>query len=134
MSIRVFVVEDHHVVREGYVALLGTVPEVELVGVAERGEEAIDRIPPLRCDVVAVDLQLPGMSGLEVVKRLVALEDAPSILVVSAHEEAIYADHAFEAGATGYLTKHEAARQLPDAVLMTANGERYLSESLRAQA
>lgn len=131
MSLRVFIVEDHPVVREGYVMLLDGAPGLDLVGTAETGEEALTAVPAAAPDVVAVDLQLPGMSGLEVVKHLRALEDAPSILVVSAHEEAIYAERAFEAGADGYLTKSEAARRLTDAVQTVGDGRSYVSESVQ---
>lgn len=132
MAVRVFIVEDHPIVLEGYVLLLHTVSDLELVGTAETGEEALDRVAETAPDVVAVDLQLPGMSGLEVVRHLRERGAKPSILVVSAHEEALYAERALEAGADGYLTKSEAARRLPDAIQTLGAGGSYVAESARA--
>ena len=132
MAVRVFIVEDHPIVLEGYVMLLRGLPDVELVGTATTGEDALDRVPAVAPDVVAVDLQLPGMSGLEVVKRLRARGDGPSILVVSAHAESLYAERALEAGADGYLTKGEAARRLPDAIRTVGAGGRYVPDAVRA--
>ena len=129
----VFVVEDHPVMREGYIALLRAEPDLEVCGEAGSAEEALLQIEEANPDLVLLDLQLPGANGIELVKRIRALELPVKILVVSAHEESLYANRALKAGAQGYLTKYESARLAIHAIRSVIEDGQYFSETLRSQ-
>ena len=133
MAHRVFIVEDHPVMREGYVSLINSEPDMEVCGEASSAEEAFEKAAALDYDIAIVDLSLPGVNGVELVKRLRSYEDDAQILVVSAHDEALYAERALRAGARGYLMKHESAKKFVDAVRQVLEGDLYLSESLRTR-
>lgn len=131
MTHRIVIVEDHPVMRAGYVSLIGLEPDLEMVGAAATAEEALPLIETAEADVAIVDLQLPGVNGVELIKRVRALGLPIRILVVSAHEEELYAERALRAGAQGYLMKHESARYVTEAVRVVASGRLYLSTPLR---
>ena len=133
MTHRVFIVEDHPVMREGYVSLINAEPDLEVVGEASSAEEAFDRASGLEFDVAIVDLSLPGVNGVELIKRLRSIDDDVKVLVVSAHDEALYAERALRAGARGYLMKHESAKGFVEAVRQVIQGELFLSDSLRTR-
>ena len=133
MSHRVFIVEDHPVMREGYVSLINSEPDLEVVGEASSAEDAFDQAADLEFDVAIVDLSLPGVNGVELIKRLRSIDDDVKVLVVSAHDEALYAERALRAGARGYLMKHESAKGFVDAVRQVIQGELFLSDSLRTR-
>lgn len=129
----VFIVEDHPVMREGYESLIHLEDDLKLIGAASTAEDALSLIESLKPDVVLLDLQLPGVSGVELIKRLVALELPSRILVVSAHEEDLYGERVLRAGAQGYLMKHESARYVGVAIRKVAGGGLYLSDALQAR-
>ena len=131
MAIRVFLVEDHPVMREGYASLISHEPDMEICGQAGTAEEAFSVVPDLHPDVVVADLSLPGVNGIELIKRLHALNACGAVLVVSAHDESLYAERALAAGALGYLMKHESAGNVVDAIRRVHAGALYLSAKLR---
>ena len=133
MTHRVFIVEDHPVMREGYVSLINSEPDLEVVGEASSAEDAFDQAADLEFDVAIVDLSLPGVNGVELIKRLRSINDDVKVLVVSAHDEALYAERALRAGARGYLMKHESAKGFVEAVRQVIQGELFLSDSLRTR-
>ena len=133
MTHRVFIVEDHPVMREGYVSLINAEPDLQVVGEAATAEDAFDQATDLDFDVAIVDLSLPGVNGVELIKRLRSINDDVKVLVVSAHDEALYAERALRAGARGYLMKHESAKGFVDAVRQVITGELFLSDSLRTR-
>ncbi|GAB5534064.1 MAG: response regulator transcription factor [Rubricoccaceae bacterium] len=133
MPHRVYIVEDHPVMREGYSRLLSQEPDFELCGAAGSAEDALPAIEQEAPDLAIIDLQLPGSNGIELIKRLRSLELAVRILVVSAHEESLYAERALKAGAQGYLMKFESARNVVEASRQVLAGRRYLSESLQSR-
>lgn len=133
MTHRVFIVEDHPVMREGYVSLINSEPDLEVVGEASSAEDAFDQAADLEFDVAIVDLSLPGVNGVELIKRLRSIDDDVKVLVVSAHDEALYAERALRAGARGYLMKHESAKGFVEAVRQVISGELFLSDSLRTR-
>ena len=133
MTHRVFIVEDHPVMREGYVSLINSEPDLQVCGEASSAEEAFDQAAELEFDVAIVDLSLPGVNGVELIKRLRSIDDDVKVLVVSAHDEALYAERALRAGARGYLMKHESAKGFVDAVRQVITGELFLSDSLRTR-
>ena len=131
MAAQIFLVEDHPVMREGYASLISHEPDLTICGASATAEEAFALIPDLHPDVVVADLSLPGTNGIELVKRLVALNACGAILVVSAHDESLYAERALAAGARGYLMKHESAGNVVDAIRRVLAGHLFLSEKLR---
>jgi DNA-binding NarL/FixJ family response regulator len=131
MSTRIFIVEDHPVMREGYSSLIAHEPDLEVCGESATAEDAFSRIPALHPDIVVADLSLPGVNGIELIKRLVAFDACGAVLVVSAHDESLYAERVLAAGARGYLMKHESAGNVVDAIRRVLAGHLYLSEKLR---
>ncbi len=119
--------------REGYASLLNAEGDLQVCAEAASAEEAFDRAESVRYDIAIVDLSLPGVNGVELIKRLLATNPDARILVVSAHDEALYAERALRAGARGYLMKYESARKFVHAVRKVLDGELYLSETLRNQ-
>ena len=133
MVSRIFLVEDHPVMREGYASLLNAEPDLEVCGEASSAEEAFERADGLEFDIAIVDLSLPGVNGIELIKRLRSLDTDLKVLVVSSHDEALYAERALRAGAQGYLMKHESARQFVTAVRSILDGDLYLSDALQSR-
>jgi DNA-binding NarL/FixJ family response regulator len=130
MKIRVFMVEDHALVRDGLRMVLGDARDIELVGEAGSGEDAIPAIRRIRPDVVLCDLHLPGISGLEVTERLVRTGGGPRVLVVSMLEDGPLPRRLLEAGALGYVGKGGDAQELLRAIREVAGGRRYLSATI----
>jgi two-component system, NarL family, invasion response regulator UvrY len=128
--IRVMLVDDHAVVRTGFRLLLQSVPEISVIGEAESGEAANQRYAELTPDVVVMDLAMPGMGGLEALKRIRARYPQARVLALSAHDDPVHARRALQEGALGFLSKRSAPEALIDAVTMVAAGRRYLDASL----
>jgi len=128
--IRVMLVDDHAVVRTGFRLLLQTVTEVTVIGEAESGEAACQRYPELTPDVVVMDLAMPGMGGLEALKRLRAQHPHARVLALSAHDDPVHARRALQEGALGFLSKRSAPEALIEAVTTVAAGRRYLDAGL----
>jgi two-component system invasion response regulator UvrY len=123
--IRVMLVDDHALVRMGFRMLLNDA-QIEVVGEAGDGERACQDYPRLRPDVVVMDLSMPGMGGLEAVRRLVAQDPKVRVLALSAHEDTAHPRRVLRAGALGYLGKRSAPEALISAVRAVARGERYV--------
>ena len=131
MPHRIFLVEDHPVMQEGYARLLNREPDFELAGQAESGTEALQAIPKADPDLAVVDLSIPGMNGLDLLKQLRVLVPELPCLVVTAHSEALYAERALRAGARGFLNKDAPPSEVLEAIRAVLRGERYLSAGLR---
>lgn len=129
-GLRVLVVDDHAVVREGLARILTGTGEGWTVGEASSGFQALDWLRRERADVVVVDLSMPGMNGLELVKRIRAEFGRLPVLVLSMHAEEQYAMRAFKAGANGYMTKDGASAELIKALRKIAAGGAYVSGEL----
>lgn len=125
--IRVLVVDDHVVVRRGIRALLGTVDEVQVVGEARDGEEALERVQALDPDVILLDLLMPRMDGIEVTRRLVAEDPKARILVLTSFAADDQVFPAIKAGALGYLLKDTGPEELVRAIRQVYRGESSLS-------
>jgi two-component system, NarL family, invasion response regulator UvrY len=125
--IRVLLVDDHAVVREGYRRLLEREPGIEVAGEAADAAEACARAMVLAPDIVVMDIGLPGVSGIEAMRRMLAHRPELRVLMFSMHDDAIFASRAFEAGALGYLSKSSAPEALVEAIHAVSRGERYSS-------
>jgi two-component system invasion response regulator UvrY len=132
MNIRVLLVDDHAVVRAGFRLLLASVDAIEVVAEASRCEEACRLYEECRPDVVVMDLSMPGIGGLEGIRRIVGRDPAAKILVFSIHDEKVYVERALAAGAKGYITKNSAPEMLITAVQAIAGGEEYIDAGLKA--
>ena len=125
--IRVVLVDDHAIVRMGFRMLLQSEGSgIEVVGEAPDGESLLKQWPDWAADVIVMDLSMPGLGGLETLRRLRAKEGAPPVLVLSAHEDTAHPRRALNAGAQGYLSKRSAPETLPEAIRAVASGKRYL--------
>ncbi|MDX1419886.1 MAG: response regulator transcription factor [Rubricoccaceae bacterium] len=131
MAHRIFLVEDHPVMQEGYARLLNREADFELCGQAESGTDALQAIPAADPDLAIVDLSIPGMNGLDLLKQLRVITPELPCLVVTAHSEALYAERALRAGARGFLNKDAPPSEVVTAVRTVLRGERYLSPELR---
>lgn len=129
-TIRVLLVDDHAVVRAGYRTLLDGTPDINVVAEAERGEEACQRYAELLPDVVVMDLSLPGIGGLEAIRRIVARDHEAAILVFSMHDDTVFVEKALAAGARGYITKNSAAEIMVDAIRAIAAGQAFIDHEL----
>lgn len=130
MTIRVFMVDDHALVRTGLRMILANEEDMEIVGEAECGEDALPAIRRLKPEVVLCDLHLPGVSGLEVTERIVRGNFGSRVIVVSVLEDGPMPKRLIEAGAAGYVGKGGDAAELIRAVRMVASGKRYLASSI----
>jgi DNA-binding NarL/FixJ family response regulator len=125
-AIRVVLVDDHAVVRAGLRAVLGAARDIEVVGEAENGREALTLAERLAPDVVVMDLSMTEMDGIAATRALAAGPQPPRILVLTMHAEEDYLIPLLEAGATGYLVKSAADRELIEAVRTVARGALYV--------
>lgn len=130
MTIKVFIVEDHALVRTGMRMILSGQTDIDVVGDAETGELALPLIRALKPDVVLCDLQLPGISGLEVTERVVKGNHGTRVVIVSALEDGPLPKRLLEAGAWGYVGKGGDAMELLRAVRDVARGRRFLASSI----
>jgi DNA-binding NarL/FixJ family response regulator len=130
MSIRVFIVDDHALVRAGFRLILGGEADIEVIGVADSAEAALPQIRKLKPDVVLCDLHLPGLSGLELTERIVRGDSPTRVIAVSVLEDGPMPRRLLEAGAFGYVGKACDATELLRAVRDVARGKKYLASSI----
>lgn len=128
-SIRVVLADDHAVVRAGLKAVLGIAPDIEVVGEASNGREAVELAVRLEPDVVVMDLSMDVMDGTEATRAITARGLATRVLVLTMHAEDDYLLPVIQAGAAGYLVKSAADRELVDAVRGVAHGDGYFRAS-----
>jgi two-component system invasion response regulator UvrY len=128
--ISVLLVDDHAVVRTGFRLLLQSLAEVSVVAEAESGEAACQRYLELTPDVVVMDMAMPGMGGLEALRRIRARHPQARVLALSAHDDPMHARRALREGALGFLSKRSAPEALVEAVTTVASGRRYLDMNL----
>lgn len=127
---RVFVVDDHPVVRRGLVQLIEQDSDLHVCGEGESAEDTLEAIPRLKPHLCTVDISLQGTSGIELLKRLRLDHPEVPVLVISMHDESLYAERALRAGARGYIMKDEAITTLQTAIRRVAAGGIFLSERM----
>ncbi|UYK68430.1 response regulator [Xanthomonas sacchari] len=130
MAIRVFLVDDHALVRTGMKLILSNQTDIEIVGEADSGENALPQIRQLKPDIVLCDLHMPGVSGLEVTERIVKGDHGTKVIIVSVLEDGPLPKRLLEAGASGYVGKAGDAQELLRAVRDVAMGQRYLGANI----
>lgn len=129
---RLFLLDDHPMTRYGLTQLLNQEPDLLVCGEAESAHQALKAIASARPDLVLADLTLPGRGGLEFIKDLQAQHPDLPVLVVSMHDESLYAERVLRAGARGYIMKNEGGEKVLEAVRQVLRGEIYVSKSASA--
>jgi two-component system invasion response regulator UvrY len=128
--IRILLVDDHAVVRTGFRLLLQSQPDISVIAEADSGETACQLYLELAPDVVVMDLAMPGMGGLEALRRIRARHPQARVLTLSAHDDPMHARRSLQEGALGFLSKRSAPEALLEAVTTVAAGRRYLDAAL----
>lgn len=130
---RVFLVDDHPIVLTGFTMMLNAQADLEVCGTANSAEEAVQKIPAAQPDLVITDVTLPGRNGLDLLRDLAALMPGCLVLVVSMHDELLYAERALRAGARGYLMKEAGSEKMLMAIRRVLSGEVYVSERMQSK-
>jgi DNA-binding NarL/FixJ family response regulator len=130
---RVFIVEDHPLFREGLAFLINNEPDVQVCGVADNIADALVLIRSTSAQIVVCDITLKGPSGLELIKEMTAQHLEVPILVLSTHEESLYAERVLRAGARGYISKDESPEHVVSAIRQVLHGRTYLSAQMTAK-
>lgn len=128
--IRVLVVDDHAVVRRGLIQILSEASDMVTAAEASNGREALQALDQEHFDVVVLDISLPDMDGIEVLKQARSRQPGLAVLILSIHSEKQYALRVLKAGASGYLSKDSSPDELVSAIRKVASGQRYVSLSL----
>ncbi len=130
MSIKVLLTDDHEVVRAGYARLLESTPDIDVIAEAGSGEEACSKYLNHQPDVLIMDLNMPGIGGLEACRKILARDPKARILVFSVHENEIMLERALDVGIKGYISKRSASKVMIQAVRKVAAGEVYIGEEM----
>jgi len=126
-KIRILLADDHAVVRQGFKMILAAQPDMEIVGEAGNGREALDLAGQLQPDVIVMDVAMPELNGIEATRRVADLSPRSRVLELSMHKDSVYVREILRAGARGYLLKDSISSDLLAAVRAIARGEGYLS-------
>ncbi len=130
MTVRVVIADDQGMVRSGFTTLLNSEPDIEVVGEAVNGQEAVTRAAQLRPDVILMDVRMPVMDGLQATREITAMDGGPRVLVLTTFDLDDYVYQALRWGASGFLLKDASARELAEAVRVVAAGDGLLSPSV----
>ncbi|MCK4842905.1 MAG: response regulator transcription factor [Methylococcales bacterium] len=132
-KVKLLLIDDHAVVRAGFKLLLASVSTIEVVAEADSGEQAIQLYQTYQPDIVVMDLSMPGIGGLETIRRIIQRYQNANILVFSVHDEQVFIRRSLSAGAKGYITKNSAPEILPEAIESILNGITYIEEGLQKE-
>jgi DNA-binding NarL/FixJ family response regulator len=127
MTITVFLADDHAVLREGLAFLLAAEPDIDVVGAAANGRDAVARIEHLSPDVAVLDIAMPELNGLEAARRLRQVSPETQVIILSMHNAPKFVTHALQIGVRGYVLKEAASQEVLRAVRAVAEGRRFLS-------
>jgi DNA-binding NarL/FixJ family response regulator len=130
---RIFLVDDHPIVITGFTLMLNAQSDLEVCGTAKTAEEALSRVPQLKPDLVITDVTLPGRNGLDLLRELLTVDPSCRVLVVTMHDELLYAERALRAGARGYLMKEAGSEKMLAAIRQVLGGQVSVSERMQAK-
>jgi DNA-binding NarL/FixJ family response regulator len=130
---KVLIVDDHPMMRQGLAQLINNEPDLSAFGEAENAQQALECVARSRPDLVLADISLPDKHGLELIKDLQALHPGLPVLVVSMHDESLYAERVLRAGGRGYIMKQEGGKKMLEAIYTVLNGQIYVSEKMSAK-
>ena len=130
LIIRILLADDHTIVRQGLKLILSANPDLQIVGEAANGRQAVEMAAQLKPDIVLMDVAMPDMNGVEATKRIVASNHRARVLVLSMHKEGVYVREILRAGARGYILKDAIDTELLNAIRSVARGDGYVSPSV----
>lgn len=130
---RILIVDDHPMMRQGLAQLIALEADLAVCGEAENAGAALDAIGAQKPDLVLVDISLPGKNGLELIKDFQAVQPELPVLVISMHDESLYAERVLRAGGRGYIMKQEGGKKLMQAIRQVLDGKIYVSEKMSAE-
>jgi DNA-binding NarL/FixJ family response regulator len=128
---RLLLVDDHPILREGFAGLINQEPDLKVCGQPDDSANALNDIAALKPDLVIVDIALKGINGIELIKRIKALDGELPVLVLSVQDEALFAERALRAGARGYVMKQAPTEEVMAAIRQVLRGARYLSHRMQ---
>lgn len=129
--IKIFIVEDHTLLREAWKMALSVHTHFEIVGESGNGEEAVEMVKKLRPDVITMDINLPGINGIEATKRIRRILPGAKVLAVSMHTQPTYARRIMQAGASGYVTKNSSSDEMFKAITEVYKGRKYVCAEIK---
>ena len=129
-KIRILIVDDHAMVRQGLRLLINQEPDLVVCAEAGNANEALEAVEQQQVDLAIVDISLEGTNGIQLTERIKSQYPNLPVLMLTMHDEEIYVKRAFQAGARGYVTKHEAAGTIVTAIRLILKGKEYLSETM----
>ncbi len=132
-SVKLLLVDDHAMLREGLAGFLSKQPDLEICGEASDAPQAMQLVSETKPDFVIVDISLKSGHGIELIKQIHAKNDCIKMLVLSMHDETLFAERAIRAGAMGYLNKEQSRTKIVDAIRTILDGQVYLSEAMTAR-
>jgi len=130
---RLLIVDDHPMMRQGLVQLINMEPDLAVCGEVENAEQAVQAIDTANPDLVLADISLPGKNGLELIKDFQAIRPGLPVLVISMHDESLYAERVLRAGGRGYIMKQEGGKKLMEAIRQVLAGQIYVSEKMSSE-
>jgi len=130
---KILIVDDHPMMRDGLAQLIGQQPDMEVCGQAGDANEGLEKVRLLKPNLVLADITLPGRDGLELIKDIQAQEAGISVLVLSMHDESLYAERVLRAGGRGYVMKQEGGKRILEAIRQVSAGQIFVSEKMSAK-
>lgn len=127
---KILIVDDHPMMREGLAQLIGNERDLKVCGEAENAREALEKISELKPDLILVDITLPDKNGLELIKDIEALHPGTEVIVISMHDEALYAERVLRAGGRGYIMKQAGGKKILEGIRQVLAGKIYVSEKM----
>ncbi len=133
MAYQVIIADDHDIIREGLKNILKNQPDYQVAAEAVHGEETLEKVETIKPDLLLLDISMPKLSGLDLIKKIKTISSQTKILIITVYKTYAYIMKAFEAGADGYLVKEKAAEELIPALAKIINGKTYLTPSISSQ-
>jgi DNA-binding NarL/FixJ family response regulator len=130
---RVMIVDDHPMMRQGLAQLIDNEPDLKVVAEADTGGQGLDIVVKEKLDLAVLDISLPDKNGLELIKDIRSVKPELPVLIISMHDEALYAERVLRAGARGYIMKQEGGKKLLQAIRQVLTGQIYVSEKMSAR-